>query len=409
MRILVVADFFPWPSTGGGLMRLSRSIEALSELGDLDLFSFFDARQAERIVPPNVRIARLGVTPYPRVAPPLRWRAGWLVKAGTPMEVTMRGFDTTPRVAFQSWAADHYDLAWFNMVSTYEWLGRPALGPTIIDIVDLESEKEKERVHILRGAPPAGGPLGSVRDRIAMTQGWLNARDWNALQKSVSAGVDRVLLCSQLDVARSGIRNAEIVANSYPRPVRPAGHLEVGRPPIVLFQGSLNYGPNVDAVSWFVHDLAPRIRSLIPDLQIRLVGTPSPRVEGLHDPPAVTVVGRIPEMEPELARADLAVVPVRYGSGTRLKILESFAHRIPVVSTTLGFEGLDVEPGVHLLVADDPDDFAEACQRLLVDQGLRAQIVDAAERRYLEEYDADQVKQHIQGLARSVAATDGRL
>ena len=69
-------------------------------------------------------------------------------------------------------------------------------------------------------------------------------------------------------------------------------------------------------------------------------------------------------MEPELAQADVAVVPIRYGSGTRLKILESFAHRVPVVSTTIGAEGLQVEHGVHLLLADDPEAFAAACERL---------------------------------------------
>ena len=93
-------------------------------------------------------------------------------------------------------------------------------------------------------------------------------------------------------------------------------------------------------------------------------------------------------MEPELARADLAVVPLRIGSGTRLKILESFAHRIPVVSTTIGADGLDVEDGVHLLLADRPEEFA---QRLPTTHSRTGRspggCVDAAERRYLERYE----------------------
>ena len=112
-----------------------------------------------------------------------------------------------------------------------------------------------------------------------------------------------------------------------------------------------------------------------------------PGVQRQHRPPAVTVVGTVPAMEPELARADVAVVPIRYGSGTRLKILESFAHRVPVVSTTIGAEGLEVVDGVHLLLADDPDAFAAACQRLLTEPDLRKRLVDAAEELYRERFE----------------------
>ena len=81
--------------------------------------------------------------------------------------------------------------------------------------------------------------------------------------------------------------------------------------------------------------------------------------------PRTSVVGRVPDIADELARADLVVVPVRYGSGTRLKIIEAFAQRVPVVSTTLGAEGLDVADGVHLLLGDTASALAEACARLL--------------------------------------------
>jgi glycosyltransferase involved in cell wall biosynthesis len=91
------------------------------------------------------------------------------------------------------------------------------------------------------------------------------------------------------------------------------------------------------------------------------------------------------------------------GSGTRLKILESFAHRIPVVSTTIGADGLDVQDGVHLLLADRPDEFARACRRLIEDRALARQLVDAAEKRYLERYEWARAKEGIQQLVRDVA------
>ena len=117
------------------------------------------------------------------------------------------------------------------------------------------------------------------------------------------------------------------------------------------------------------------------------------------------VTGRVPEIEPELARADVALVPLRTGSGTRLKVLESFAHRIPVVSTTVGADGLDVEDGVHLLLADRPQEFADACRRLIEDRALARRLVDAAEELFLERYEWSTTKHRIQQLVRDVAAS----
>ena len=82
----------------------------------------------------------------------------------------------------------------------------------------------------------------------------------------------------------------------------------------------------------------------------------------------MTVVGQVPDIDTELARADVVLVPIRFGSGTRLKILEAFAHRIPVVSTSLGAEGLDAVDEHHLLIADTPNAIAAACARLLEDE-----------------------------------------
>ena len=89
-------------------------------------------------------------------------------------------------------------------------------------------------------------------------------------------------------------------------------------------------------------------------------------------------MGEVAEVGAELAAADIAVVPIRFGGGTRIKILEAFAYRIPVVSTTVGCEGLDVVDGEHLLIADDPAAFAAACVRLHEDADLRARLVTAA-------------------------------
>ena len=116
----------------------------------------------------------------------------------------------------------------------------------------------------------------------------------------------------------------------------------------MLLAGSFSYPPNADAAHYFVSNILPLIRRNRPDVTLRLVGEPTASVTALAGDPAVTVVGWVPDIEVELARADVAVVPLRYGSGTRVKILEAAAHRIPVVSTTIGAEGLGFEDGRHL-------------------------------------------------------------
>ena len=402
MRVLLVAEDFPWPSTMGGTIRLGKIIEAVSALGETDLFTLYDPRRASLILPPTVTVERMATVPYPVTAPARRWRTAWMAQRGTPMEVVMRAGDPLPRRTFESWARDSYDVVWFGTPATFAWVGRPRLGPTIVDLIDLEDEKARQRAGLLRERP-AEGLASSIRRTLAAAQTDKNARDWRAFQRSVADQVDRVVLCSDADVRRSGLANAVVVPNTYPRPARSGDHDSVGDPPTILLQGSFNYAPNMDAVDWLLGQVAPSLLAKVPAAQIRLVGNTVPGVRRWHRPPAVTVVGSVPEMEPELARADIAVVPLRIGSGTRLKILESFAHRLPVVSTTLGAEGIGVQDGVHLLLADTAEEFSAACQRLLVDTDLRKRLVDAAEDLYLRSYEWSTARDRVRQLVLDVA------
>ncbi|HLG91651.1 MAG TPA: glycosyltransferase family 4 protein, partial [Acidimicrobiales bacterium] len=151
-------------------------------------------------------------------------------------------------------------------------------------------------------------------------------------------------------------------------------------------------------------------RQELPSAQVRLVGEPGPAGRGLHRPPHVVVVGRVASMEAELAAADLVAVPLRWGSGTRVKILEAFAHRIPVVSTSLGAEGIEgAEDGRHLLVADSPEAFASACVRLLGDLALRRRLVQAAEALFLERFEWVRVAEAVRQLALDTVGEPARL
>ena len=382
---------------------MATSVEALSELGTVDLFSFYDQRLYDQVgpekqMPSDVAVSRLGTSPYPQVGSSARWRPAWLTSGGVPMEVVMRRRDRTPRQRFNSWASPHYDLAWFATGPIFEWLGRPRLGTTVVDLDGLEGQRERQRARLIRASSSGRGARERFRQVSAAAQARLNARDWDAFERSVANAVDRIVLCSEVDVQRSGFPNAVAIPNTYPRPRPPVGSGVIGHPPSIIFQGTFDYGPNLDGAEWLVRDIAPRIRTLIPDIQVRLVGRPSAGLHQLHQPPAVTVVGPVPDMQHELNRADIAVVPIRFGSGTRIKIIESFAHRVPVVSTTVGAEGLGAIDGVHLLIADDDDAFAVSCRRLVNEPELRQKIVDAGEALFLERYERTSARDRIRAV-----------
>jgi glycosyltransferase involved in cell wall biosynthesis len=139
--------------------------------------------------------------------------------------------------------------------------------------------------------------------------------------------------------------------------------------------GLLTYEPNRDAAAFFARQVMPLIRAEVPGARFRVVGRYGAEgIRALRGLPAVEFAGEVPDVGPELAAAALSVVPIRFGGGTRIKILESFAHGVPVVSTTVGCEGLDVVDGRHLLVADRPAELAAACCRLLAGEELRERI-----------------------------------
>jgi glycosyltransferase involved in cell wall biosynthesis len=403
-----VAHDVPWPSLGGGLVRLAQVVEAVGSVTELDLFVIHDQGRSRVVIPPTIPVHRWESVDYPRASPQMRWRTEWAARRGVPLEVVMTRADPAPRLALQQWGRPPYDVVWFSTPKSYEWLGRPDLGPTIVDLDNLEDVKARLWADLLADHMRSSGARISMRNRLARYQARLNASDWRRFQESVAADVEKVVIASDVDAARSGLSNVTVIPNTYPRPERPVGNPAAGGPPVLLFQGSLHYPPNIDAAQWLATSIAPLVRAVVPAAEVRLVGRPAVSITQLHREGVLTVVGEVPSMDEELARATVAVVPVRFGSGTRVKILESFAHRVPVVSTTLGAEGLDVEDGVHLLLADEPEELAAAAVRLLGDAALRVRLTEAAEERYLDRYDGRLANEGVRHLVEDVARTGTR-
>jgi glycosyltransferase involved in cell wall biosynthesis len=135
---------------------------------------------------------------------------------------------------------------------------------------------------------------------------------------------------------------------------------------------------------------------------VKLIGRYDKFVADVGERDGVELCGEVPDITEALADVDVIVVPVRFGGGTRIKVLEAFARGLPVVSTTVGCEGIPVEDDVHLLIADEPADFARACVRLVRDDTLRARVVAGGRDLWKEHFRWVDLRPQVAGLARRV-------
>jgi len=158
----------------------------------------------------------------------------------------------------------------------------------------------------------------------------------------------------------------------------------------ILTMGTLHYPPNADGVRWFAKEVFPLVRQQVPQATLTILGkNPPADLLQLQEQYSgvITVAGYVPDLIPYLEKAAIMVVAVRAGGGMRVRILEAFARGVPVVTTTVGLEGIEGRPGVDVLVADSPADFADAVTRLLKDEGLQADLAVSGRQLAEERYD----------------------
>jgi glycosyltransferase involved in cell wall biosynthesis len=148
----------------------------------------------------------------------------------------------------------------------------------------------------------------------------------------------------------------------------------------LVFVGSMDWLPNIDGVAWFAREVLPLIRKCRPECSLAIAGRlPPPKIAALAAQlPNVTVTGTVPDVRPYLWGSSISIVPLRIGGGTRLKIYEAMAAGVPVVSTAVGAEGLDVNPPHEIRIADSAPDFAARCIELLDNEAARVGMAGRA-------------------------------
>jgi polysaccharide biosynthesis protein PslH len=373
MRCLILSPFLPAPAVDGGRMRVAELAAGLAEHHEVHLLALTDAA-----TPPGAaaELAARGlhVHTVPFRADRARAAARALAEGRSLYGTLFRSAAYQARL--ERLLGDHaFDVVQceFSYMAPYVTAAAAAPGARRVPWVLDEHNVEHRLNERLERA--GSGLAGLVYRGYAGREQRLRRREELAACRAADhvlavSDVDRDQLAADLPGLRVTVVPNGVDLDRY-RPAGVAGQEAAS----AVFVGKMDYRPNVDAVVWFCHQVLPGIRERRPDFTFRIVGSsPSRQVTALAALPGVEVTGPVADVRPFLGRATLAVVPLRAGSGTRLKILEAMAAGRAVVSTTVGCEGLRVVDGRHLLVADRPDQLAAAVLRLLADAELRHRL-----------------------------------
>lgn len=228
-----------------------------------------------------------------------------------------------------------------------------------------------------------------AKNRVKKAYFQLQAERMEAFERAICRTAGHVIAVSEIDrQTMCRLFGAERISSvstgvdiGYFSPPRDLEQVTAdSRPADLIFTGSMDWLPNIDAVQFFVGEILPRIRKERPHCRLIIAGRrPSPAVEELGRCDAgIIVTGTVPDIRRYLWASNVSVVPLRIGGGTRLKIFEAMAARLPVVSTSIGAEGLPVINSKHISIADDPELFARHCLQLLGDLEVRRRMIDEA-------------------------------
>jgi glycosyltransferase involved in cell wall biosynthesis len=382
MHILFIASTPPIP-TSGGRTRLLNLVKQLAGRHEVSVVCFLQPGETEQL--PSVRpfCRRLVTVPFsgfPVLGP---WRnrfEGWkrILFERRPLYARTFPVETMRNPLRQLLQEEHFDVAVVNGLSVVEMADELGDLPAILAEENVESDIARQVWQT------ASDPVRRLRDWLVWRRLLAFEREWlsrfpvcTAVSEADAALLHAMSRRTQVYIVPNG------VDSGYFAP--PAGE----RPPaLLLFFGVLSYPPNERGLIWFCQNVLPRLTVARPDVELEICGPYQPSsVTALGRLPGVRLTGFVPDIRPKLWQATASVVPLLVGGGTRLKILEALAAGCPVVSTTVGAAGLDLEDGQHLLIADGIDLFTERLLVLLGSQEQRQRLSRAGRHAVEDRYD----------------------
>lgn len=383
--LLFLAHRIPFPPDKGDKIRSWHLLAHLAQHFDVHLGCFVDDeadwRHLEHLQRCCASVRAVKLRPQWR-----RWYSLKQVATGTAL--TFGYFESAE---LSAWVAETrarrrpaVELAFSSAMAPYL---REAAAESlrVIDFVDLDSEKWRQ-----------------YAERKSPLTAWLYRREARLLaaaERAIVETVDLALFVSESEAAvmrsrcaagRDRIHSVENgVDSDYFDPSRayeqPAA--ATGSGPVLVFTGAMDYWPNVDAVRWFADTVLPLVWAEAPEVRLWVVGArPTAEVRNLAQDPRIVVSGRVPDVRPWLAAADVVIAPLRIACGVQNKVLEAMAMAKPLVCTSQALSGIAATVGRELLVADDAAPTAATVLHLLADGERRQRLGEAARRRILQRY-----------------------
>jgi glycosyltransferase involved in cell wall biosynthesis len=297
---------------------------------------------------------------------------------------------------FKEAAAQTYAMAHFDTIGLAPFRALFGATPATLGHHNIESHM------LLRRA-------GNERQPLKRMYFWQEGRRVQTYEAEVAASFAAHITCSDLDGERlraiAPHANAITIANGVDVEYFQASRHESARPALI-FVGSLNWYPNVDAVLFLLREIWPLAKARIPELRLDIVGSAPPQnilelAAALED---VKVHGFVDDVRPLLDAASLYVCPIRDGGGTKLKILDAFAMQQCVIAHPIACEGIDAVPGRHVQFAQSAEEFAVAIMELLQRPGDRAEMGRAARQLVVDRYSFSEIGRRLCEVLESVAA-----
>lgn len=273
-----------------------------------------------------------------------------------------------------------HNLVWIHTIRTANWFRIYRWPRSVFDVDDLPSRREQST------AQSGGSPASRL---LNLRRAWI----WRRRERAFQERFDVLTVCSEDDRRYLGMEERiHVIPNgAHPLAVRPRASSELPRIGLI---GNCEFMPNEEGVKWFIRDVWPVIKRQFPRVQLRLVGRKSDgHLTKLG--PDIIGLGWLEDPGDEIATWSAMIVPIKVGSGTRVKVAEGFARRCPVVATTIGAFGYEVDNGEEILLADRADDFASACILLLRNPQLGEALSERAHKRFLERWTWDSFENTI--------------
>jgi sugar transferase (PEP-CTERM/EpsH1 system associated) len=385
MRILWLKADLLLPLDKGGKLRTWHLMRHLKRRHDITYVSFADPGEPSEHVDGMREVADRVVT-VPRADSPkgsIGFYAGAAARVLDPLPYAVGKYRSRAyrRKVKELLAAETFDLIVCDFLPPAVNLSWPLPCPVVLFTHNVEADIWRRHAETQTSAPARF--LYNVQHRRMLR-----------FEERALRRVDGVLAVSDADRNTLGW----LYQDATRRPIRviPTGvdtdFFTPGAPRpgsrALVFTGSMDWLPNEDAMLFFCREVLPLIRAEEPDVTLDIVGrAPTPAVRRLAASQGITVTGRVDDVRPHVRDAAVYIVPLRIGGGTRLKIFEAMAMGKAIVSTTVGAEGLPVAHGTHLLLADEPNRFAQAVVRLLRDEQRRGELEAAARALVVERYD----------------------